>query len=71
MIRCYGARKLLMPELRSLEDWAEKCTHKPASVRVDSWRAHLLCRDCAHAYAEQEVVLKLTWLITQRRKGLI
>ena len=44
----------MVTEPRSLEERADKCTHKPASVRVDSWRAHLLCRDCAHAYARQQ-----------------
>ena len=43
-----------MPEPCSLEEWIGKCTYKPASVRVDSWRAYLLCRVCARAYARQQ-----------------
>ena len=47
-----------MPELpgpRSLEEWASRCVHKPLSIKTESWPDDLLCRDCARAYAEQEV----------------
>ena len=44
----------MMPKPQSLEEWAHACTHKPASVHDDPWRAHSLCRGCAHAYARQQ-----------------
>ena len=57
-----------MPKPRSLEDWADKCTHKPASVRVDSWRSDLLCYDCARAYANQRVQATLKHVVTEISK---
>ena len=43
-----------MPDPRSLEEWTNQCTHKPALVGVNSWLANLLCYNCASVYARQQ-----------------